>query len=63
MNNQTAHQAVINNQDQAAGPVEIDVSLLERISGGFPKGTWRGGEPPVNATTGGAEAPFPKGTW
>jgi len=44
MQNQSAKQALINTQDQAVGPVEIDASLLHLVGGGAPKGTWRTAE-------------------
>lgn len=62
MQNQTAkQQALINSQDQATGPVEIDASLLHLVGGGAPKGTWLVDEPLLSADT--VETPAPKGTW
>jgi hypothetical protein len=61
MKNQTAKQALVNTQDQATGPVEIDASLLHLIGGGNPKGTWLIGDSLVNVDT--VETPNPKGTW
>ena len=40
MKNQAAQQTLPQTQDQVDGPFEMDVRLLARVSGGFPKGTW-----------------------
>ena len=61
MQNQTATQVLINNQDQATGPVEIDASLLHLVGGGNPKCTWLVAETLLSANT--VETPNPKGTW
>ncbi len=61
MQNQTAKQALINAQDQATGPVEIDASLLHLVGGGTPKGTWFVADALVSVDA--VEAPAPKGTW
>ena len=61
MQNQIAKQALINAQDQATGPVEIDASLLHLVGGGTPKGTWLVEESLVSTDT--VETPTPKGTW
>ena len=61
MQNQTAKQALINVQDQASSPVEIDASLLHLVGGGTPKGTWLIEAPLVSVDA--VETPTPKGTW
>ena len=61
MQNQTAKQALINTQDQATGPVEVDASLLHLVGGGTPKGTWLVDDTLVSVST--VETPTPKGTW
>ena len=61
MQNQTAKQALINTQDQATGPVEVDASLLHLVGGGAPKGTWLVDETLLSLDT--VETPAPKGTW
>lgn len=61
MQNQTAQQALINTQDQATGPVEIDASLLHLVGGGAPKGTWLVDETLLSTDT--ADTSAPKGTW
>lgn len=61
MQNQTTQQALVNTQDQATGPVEIDASLLHLVGGGNPKGTWLVED--TLASVDAVETPNPKGTW
>lgn len=60
MQKQTQKQVLVPAaRQQATGPVEIDASLLQFVSGGAPKTTWS--EPQALAATLSTQAP--KTTW
>lgn len=59
----TQHQAqVATISNNAAGPVEISLDLLQQVSGGTPRGGWIV-EPPPSVESLSIEAPTPRGGW
>lgn len=61
MQKQVQEQQVIPAARQSTGPVEIDASLLQFVSGGAPKTTWSEPDAVELATTSSSQAP--KTTW
>lgn len=59
MQKQVQEQVVVPATRQVTGPVEIDASLLQFVSGGAPKTTWS--EPQALRSTLSTQAP--KTTW